>query len=248
MERCVVDGIPVSAGLWSYGDPVGIGELAEGPLHAALKQHLAVPGDRFEVPVGRWVIDLVRSDGELVEVQTGGFGPLGRKLDGLLDQHRIRIVHPVPAVRWIVRTGSNGAVATRRRSPRTASPVEVCDVLVSFPTLLGHPNLVVEVLSCEEEHLRGAAPVGQGRRRRDPGVRRLVQVLDSYEIRRPGDVLGLLGTGLPTTPFTTAELGALVGAPTVLAQRITFCLRHLELILPAGRRGHAPLFRAVSEG
>ena len=26
-----------------------------------------------------------------------GFGPLGPKLDGLLDQHRMRIVHPVPA-------------------------------------------------------------------------------------------------------------------------------------------------------
>ena len=65
-----------------------IGVLREGPLHAAVKAMLARPGDRLEVPIGRFVIDLVRADGELVEVQTGGFGPLGPKLDALLDEHR----------------------------------------------------------------------------------------------------------------------------------------------------------------
>jgi hypothetical protein len=226
---------------------MGIGELAEGPLHAALKLHLARPGDRLEVAVERWVIDLVRVDGELVEVQTGGFGPLGRKLDGLLDRHRIRIVHPVPAIRWIVRTDPGGEVTSRRRSPSAASTAEVFDVLVAVPTLIGHPNLVVEVLLCEEEHVRAAAPPRRGRRQRDPGVRRLIRVLDAYEIRQPTDVVGMLGADLPAAPFTTAELGARIGAPTVLAQRITFCLRHLELIEPVGKRGHAPLYRAITE-
>jgi len=228
-----------------YGDRVGIGELAEGPLHAALKLRLGRPGDRYEVPVGRWVIDLVRTDGELVEIQTGGFGPLGGKLDGLLDQHRMRIVHPVPGRRWVVRTDDAGGVLSRRRSPRAGQPTEIFDVLVAFPTLIGHPNLVVEVLLCEEEHVRAAAPRRTRGRRRDPGVRRLVGVLESYQISRPADVLGLLGAPLPTEPFTTAELGALVGAPTVLAQRITFCLRLLELIETTGKRGHAPLYRAA---
>jgi hypothetical protein len=40
------------------------------------------------------VIDLVRADGELVEVYTGGFAALGTKLDALLDQHRFRIGAP----------------------------------------------------------------------------------------------------------------------------------------------------------
>ena len=86
----------------------GIGELREGPLHAAIKDWLARPGDRLEVRVGRFVIDLVRADGELVEIQTGGFGPLGPKLDALLDVHRMRIVHPVPAERRILRVDDAG--------------------------------------------------------------------------------------------------------------------------------------------
>jgi hypothetical protein len=55
----------------------GIGAIGEGPLHAAIKAILARPGDRLEVPLGGFVVDLVRADGELVEVQTGGFSALG---------------------------------------------------------------------------------------------------------------------------------------------------------------------------
>ena len=64
-----------------------IGLLREGPLHAAVKDLLAAPGDRVEVPVGRFVIDLVRADGELVEVQgTAEGAPFRRdELDALLD-------------------------------------------------------------------------------------------------------------------------------------------------------------------
>jgi hypothetical protein len=82
--------------------------MREGPLHAAVKALLAEPGDCLEVPVGRFVVDLVRADGEFVEVQTGGFGALGNKLDALLDHHGIRVVHPVAAARRIVRVDEHG--------------------------------------------------------------------------------------------------------------------------------------------
>jgi len=51
---------------------------------AVVKEALAQPGDRFEVMVGSVGIDLVRANGELVEVHPGGFSALGPKLDALL--------------------------------------------------------------------------------------------------------------------------------------------------------------------
>ena len=57
---------------------------------------------RLPPPLDR-ELDVVRADGELVEIQTGGFSALRTKLDALLDRHRIRIVHPIPAERRIVR-------------------------------------------------------------------------------------------------------------------------------------------------
>ena len=223
----------------------GIGELREGVLHAAVKDGLARPGDRAEVRVGRFVIDLVRADGELVEVQTGGFGPLGPKLDALLDEHRMRIVHPVTASRRIVRVDADGVVLSARQSPRRGTPLDVFDRLVAFPSLLAHPNLTVEVLLCDEDHVRApeAGRSRSGRRRRDPGERRLVDVVDRVELRGPEDARALVPRTLRELgePFTTKELAGSLGVPVVLAQRVAYCLHALDVLGPAGKRGHAPL-------
>ncbi len=223
----------------------GIGVMREGRLHAAVKALLAQPGDRLEVPVGGFVIDLVRSDGELVEIQTGGFGALGRKLDALLDEHRVRIVHPVAAERRIVRLDDHGEVMSVRRSPKRATAAEVFDKLVAFPLLLTHPNLTVEVLLLREDHLRAAQPVTTGRRTRDPGERRLVEVLDRVELRTPEDILGAL-PALPPGPFSTRELASLLGCSRRLAQRTAYCLRMIAIVEPAGKRGPTPLLRLVA--
>jgi hypothetical protein len=226
----------------SLGRVSGIGVLREGPLHAALKDFYARPGDRAEVTFGRFVIDLVRADGELVEIQTGGFGPLGPKLDALLDHHRMRIVHPVAAERRILRVNADGEVLSAKRSPKRETVLEVFDRLVSFPSLLAHPNLALEVPLCREDHIRAPEPTRSrsGRRRRDPGERRLSEVLDAHVFDTAADVAALVPSALPE-PFTTRELGAALGVRLVLAQRIAYCMRALGVLADAGMRGRAPL-------
>jgi hypothetical protein len=216
-----------------------IGVLREGPLHAAIKAALARPGDRLEAPVGRFVIDLVRADGELVEVQTGGFTPLGPKLDALLDDHRFRIVYPVAAERRIIRVASDGEIRSARRSPKRAGVIDVFERLVAFPSLLTHPHLTLEVLLLREDHVRSDHVV-RGRWSRDPGQRRLVEVLDHIELRGPDDVLRSL-PALPPRPFSTREFASLAGCSVALAQRTVYCLRMMGVIEPAGRRGRTPL-------
>jgi hypothetical protein len=223
---------------------LSIGVLREGPLHSAVKAMLAAPGDRLEVPVGRFVIDVVRADGELVEVQTGGFGPLGAKLDALLDQHRVRIVHPVAAERRIVRVDEHGEVVLIRRSSKRGTVVEVFDKLVAFPSLLTHPNLTVEVLLLREDHIRAARPVTVRRRTRDPGERRFRDVLGRIELRDADDVVRALPP-LPAEPFSTRELASLLGCSLLLAQRTAYCMRGVKVIEAAGRRGRAPLHRRI---
>ena len=58
-----------------------IGTLRERPLHASLKRWYARPGDRVEVAVDGYVVDLVRGD-LLIEIQTRGFATLRPKLHG----------------------------------------------------------------------------------------------------------------------------------------------------------------------
>ena len=218
----------------------GIGVLREGPLHAEVKALLSEPGDRLEVPVGRFVVDLVRTDGELVEVQTGGFGALGNKLDALLDEHRIRVVYPVAAERRIIRVDENGQVLSARLSPKRETAVAVFDRLVAFPSLLTHPNLTIEVLLVREDHIRRPQPRTTRGRTRDPGERRLVEVLDRVALRTPEDILAAL-PALPLEPFSTRELAGLLRCGNRLAQRTIYCLRLMGIVEPAGKRGRVPL-------
>jgi hypothetical protein len=218
----------------------GIGELREGPLHATLKRLLAEPQDAFEVRVDGYVIDLVRADGELVEIQTGGFSALRTKLDALLDRHRIRIVHPIPAERRIVRMSEDGEVLSTRTSPRKPGAATIFEGLVSFPTLLTHPHLTIEVLLCREDHFRAPEPKRGRRFMRDPGERRLIDVLERIELRGPADVAALIPP--LEGPFTTRQLAAAMRVPLPLAQKAAACLRALEVVEPAGRMGRAPQY------
>lgn len=120
------------------------------------------------------------------------------------------------------------------------------DRLVSLPTLLDHPNLHLEVVLCAEDHVRAAEPgrSRSGRRRRDPGVRHLRDILGRVEVSDSAGLLALLPEPLPSGEFTTAQLAAAMRFPTVLAQRAVFVLRHCGLIEPLGRRGNTPHYRA----
>ena len=187
------------------------------------------------------MIDLVRADGELVEIQTGSFSPLRAKLDALLDRHRLRIVHPVAAQRRIVRIDEDGVIVSSRPSPKRPGAAAIFDGLVSFPTLLSHPHFAVDVLLCREDHVRAPAPHRGRRFMRDPGERVLQEVLDVAALRVPRDLLALLPP--LDGDFTTRELAAAAAIPLPLAQKAAACLRDLELIERVGVRERAPLYR-----
>jgi len=201
-----------------------IGSLNEKPLHAALKEWYRRDGDQVEAPVDGFVADLLR-DGVLIEIQTRGFSAMRRKFDRLLDAHRIRLVHPVAAQKWIVKLDESGQVMTRRRSPKRGIAADVCEELVAFPSLLSHPHFTLEVALVEEEEIR--RPDARKGWRRGGFVieeRRLVAVQDTIELNAPTDLLRLLPDGLPD-PFTTADLADGLGRSRHLAQEVAYCLR-----------------------
>jgi hypothetical protein len=106
-----------------------IGTLNEKPLHAALKNWYAQAGDRFEVRVDGFFIDIVRPRGSeddlLIEIQTKSVAKLKRKLTRLAETHPVRLVYPIGQEKWIVRVGDDGEVIGRRRSPKRNGPESV---------------------------------------------------------------------------------------------------------------------------
>jgi hypothetical protein len=218
-----------------------IGTLNEGSLHAQIKAWYRRPGDLVEHPVGGYVIDLVRGE-TLIEIQTGGFAPLRRKLERLLEEHPVRLVVPVALERRIVRLSGTGEIVSSRRSPKRGRPEDVFARLVSLPGLLTRPGFELEVLLTHEEEYRRHEP-GRAFRRRGWVVagRSLDSVEDSLLLTTPADAAALLPM-LPD-PFDTAELAAAGGWSRRLAQQTTYCLRAMDVLHADGHRRRAVLYR-----
>ncbi len=221
----------------------GIGLLNEKPLHASLKQWYSRPGDRFEVPVDRFVIDIVRDD-LLIEIQTRNLFAISSKLSRLTQSHQVRIIYPIVEEKWIVRTGNAGNdKLVRRKSPKRGRIEDLFWELVSIPQLLSNPNFSLEVLMIREEELRR-----DDRRRRKGWVlegRRLLEVLDQHLFSTPEDWLRFIPAHMES--FTCGDLAIGMNTRTELAQKLAYCLRHGRMIELIGKRGRANLYRVPSE-
>jgi hypothetical protein len=219
----------------------GIGLLNEKPLHAALKAWYARPGDRFEVPVDGYVIDLVRDD-LLVEIQTGNCSSLRPKLERLARSHRIRLVYAIAQEKWIVRQAAAGAGAdARRKSPRRGRVEDLFWEMVGIPQLLANRNFSLEVLMIREEEARRYE--GRRRWRRKGWVteqRRLLAVVDRRLFEEPAHWLALLPER--SEPFTARDLSEAMGIRVQLAQKMAYSLRQARMLDAIGRRGRANLY------
>lgn len=219
-----------------------IGLLNEKPLHAALKSWYARPGDELEVEVDGFVIDIIQ-DGVLVEIQTGNFSGIRRKIRQLTKKYPLRLVYPVAQEKWIVKVpNTDGDSPTRRKSPKRGRIEDVFKELVSFPELLNSPNFSLEVLLIQEEEIR-RYDGRRGWRRRGwvTEERRLLQVIESHLFEQAEDIWRLMPAGLPE-PFTTADLTREMQIPRRLSQQVAYCLRKADVIEVIGKRGRANLY------
>jgi len=220
----------------------GIGLLNENPLHAALKEWYARPGDRFEVSVDGFVIDVVQGD-LLVEIQTGNFASVKSKLVALTHVHPVRLVYPIAQEKWIVKLAKDGSgPRSRRKSPRRGKVEDVFWELVSFPELLLSPNFSLEVLLIQEEEVRRyGGKRNWWRRGWVTEERRLLEVVQRRLFETPTDICALLPMGL-REPFATKDLANALDSRQRLAQKMAYCLRKMGAIERVGKRGRANLY------
>lgn len=223
----------------------GIGTLRERSLHAALKEFYAEPGDRVEEKISGYWVDICRrgESSEVVEIQTGSFSSLKRKLEALLPDRPVRVVHPVAVEKWITKVAKDGTTfLSRRKSPKRGSLYDLFDELVSFPHLVKDPNFCVEVVLVREEELRCEDGKGSWRRK-GTSIRDhvLLDVASREVFREAADFLRLLPQGW-TGPGTNKELSQALKQPRFRIARMTYCLLRMGLLRLSGKRGNSLLY------
>ena len=220
----------------------GINTYNEKPLHAALKQVYALPGDQIEVKVDGYIIDLVRGD-LLIEIQTGSFSPLKNKLARLVDTHPLRLVYPVPLEKWILtRFPGETQPPRRRKSPKRGCAAHVFAQLIYIPRLMLSSNFTLEVLLTREEEVRHPVLKKHARSKGwTTEEHRLLEVVNRVTFETPEDLLELLPEEL-VEPFTTRELARAMHQPPRLAQKAVYSLRAMGALVASGKKGRAVLY------
>jgi hypothetical protein len=89
----------------------------ETTLHRELKVRYSTEGALVEQRIGRYRIDVVRGS-ELVEIQLASLSAIRDKIAALLKNHRVLVVKPIIAAKYLVkRRRAGGRVVSRRRRP-----------------------------------------------------------------------------------------------------------------------------------
>lgn len=216
----------------------GINTFAESALHASLKAYLARPGDRLEVSLGGKVVDLLRADGECVEVQTKRLDKIQPKVLELAKRHRVRVVHPVLAEYSILRLDpGTGELLSERKGPRKGDFWSVFDELVMASGLIGARNVTVEVLLVRAREIRSRDAKWTWRKKGDRVLsRELVEVLDSRALGTRRSWLALLPKDL-AWPCDSGSLGEALGIGTDRARKLLYAFAKAGLLVEAGKRG-----------
>lgn len=219
-----------------------IGTVNESPLHAGLKEWYAQPGDRFEVDIEGYIVDIVRGT-ELIEIQTGNFSSIKSKVRTLAREHPLRLVYPIPYEKWLLKLPKQeGGKVKRRKSPKRGRVEDVFAELVRIPRLLVEESFSLEVVLTREDEVRRYD--GERAWRRNGWViveRRLLEVVEHHVFETPLDLCALLPPDMEE-PFTTATMAEALDAPRWLAQKMAYCLRKMGAVTPIGKEGNAILY------
>ncbi len=203
--------------------------MTEHSLHSEIKDWYKVSGDKLEVKVEDFIVDILRGK-LLIEIQTGNFSNVKKKLIKLLLNHQVRLVYPIAKLKWIVHVSRSGEFVRRRKSPKKGKLIDLFYELVHIASLIGDRNFSLEVLLIEEEDVRCNDGRGSWRRR---GVRvkdrKLLNVYDRIAFRNSRDFLEFLPKELDEY-FTNKVLALKLGISIKLAQKITYSLRKMGAI------------------
>jgi hypothetical protein len=222
----------------------------ESSLHSAIKKWYFLEGDKLEARVDGSIVDIVRGD-LLIEIQTANFSAIKPKLLRLLNEHKVRLVYPIPKEKWIVHKSTHsGEAFGRRRSPKRGRVSDLFSELIRIPSLFSNGNLSVEVLMVEVEEIW--CDDGRGSwRRRGASIedRKLIRVLEREIFEHKADFLKVLPEDLPD-PFSNRNLAVSLGIPINQARKMTYSLRKIGTIKCVSKNRNQMLFtgsRACSD-
>jgi len=219
-----------------------IGTKNESSLHRTLKFQYAGEEGRIEEAVGEYVADGISKAGEYIEVQTGNFAPLKKKVKEFAALGKVQIIHPV-AVRKIIEVyDTKGSKLYRRKSPKKGSLWDLFDALLYAPELPLIRGVTIEVVLADITEKRVKDGKGSWRRR---GIsikdRELAAWHESVLLKKPGDYLRFVPFK-KTEEFTVSLLADKTGVDKWTARKALYVLTKIKVVKRIGKKGNSWIY------
>lgn len=170
-----------------------IGTYKERSQHLLLKLYYEPDTSFHEVGFGGHIADIMR-DGEIVEIQTGSFAPLVKKLAVFLPEKQVKIVYPCPVKRricWVSpETGETSCGVYRNYSKKRYS---VLPKLLRISELFSSENLSVDVVLTVVTEFRMLDGYGIDKKKRATKTDTVPdEISDIVTLKTPSDVASFL--------------------------------------------------------
>jgi hypothetical protein len=220
-----------------------IGTRRESALHRALKFRYSGQNGRVEQVLGDYVCDGITETGEIIEVQTGSFGPLKEKAGKLAAQGPLRIVHPVIIAKYIETYDRDGTLIRRRKSPRRGSAWDLFRGLLYAPELPLLKGLCVELalIDVVEKRIQD----GKGSWRRGGASiagRELAAWRDSIVLKKLTDYRRFIPLARDQD-FTVHSLAEKADISVELARKTLYVLNKMGVVERTGKEGRTFTYR-----
>jgi hypothetical protein len=226
-----------------------IGVLRESSLHKYLKYQYSGIAGKTEIAVGDYVCDGQTKSGELIEVQTGSFGPLKEKIKNLSIENKIRIIYPIIKRKYIETYDANGIQLRKRKSPLKGTVWDLFNALIYAPELAQTPGVIIELAFLDIVEKRKDDGKGTWRRK-------FISIEDKtpyiYENRATGYesiVLRNINDYHQFLPFenednfTTNDLAERSKISLALARKCLYVLFKLGLVERIGKKKNAHVYK-----
>jgi ribosomal protein S25 len=222
-----------------------IGTKNESELHRSLKLQYSGQGGVTETVIDGYVCDGQTGEGEIIEVQTGSFGPLKQKLKVLTESAKVRVIHPIVIKKYIELCDREGKFIHRRKSPRSGSAWDLFKALIYAPELPLLPNLTLELVMVDIVEKRVDDGSGSWRRKgaRIAG-RSLGALRQSVVLQKQKDYRRFIPFK-KNELFTVRELALAVGISASIARKTVYVLLKMGIISRAGKQGNALIYTRV---
>ena len=221
----------------------GIGTKRESSLHRSLKYRYSGSEGVIETQVGNYVCDGLRSDGEIIEVQTGSFGPIREKIKCLAKNNKVRLIHPITNQKHIELYNSDGNLAHKRKSPRKGSIWDIFKVLIYAPELVSQRNLTIELAVIDIVEKRVNDGNGSWRRKYVSITDRSLGVWHSSIVLSKRSDYNKFIPYKKNEFFTVRDLAKKAGINAALARKTLYVLTKMGLVEKTGRQCKAPVYK-----